>query len=246
MIDWYDKNQCHHNQVDGHDRSNGRIFKVTFNNQKVTKVDLQTKSDEELAQMQLHKNDWYARHARRILQERSGGASSASPRVHAVLEKVISENPDVTRKLRALWTLHATGGLTEKLGLSLLKSEHELVRAWAIQLLMEDKKPSEALLNELAALAKNDASPMVRLYVASAAQRVAVGKRLPILEGLFAHAEDVADHNLPLMYWYAAEPLVGSDIVAATKLLGKAKIPLLRQFVTQRMSATAPRTASNN
>jgi putative membrane-bound dehydrogenase-like protein len=70
MIDWYDKNQCHHNQVDGHDRSNGRIFKVTYNNQKTTKVDLQSKSDEELAQMQLHKNDWYARHARRILQER--------------------------------------------------------------------------------------------------------------------------------------------------------------------------------
>jgi hypothetical protein len=63
---------------------------------------------------------------------------------------------------------------------------------------------------------------------------------------LFAHAEDVADHNLPLMYWYAAEPLVGSDIVAATKLLGKAKIPVLRQFVTQRMSATAARTAANN
>jgi hypothetical protein len=62
----------------------------------------------------------------------------------------VAENPDVTRQLRALWTLHATGGLSEKLGLSLLKSQHEHVRAWTIQLLMEDKKPSEALLNELA------------------------------------------------------------------------------------------------
>ena len=41
------------------------------------------------------------------------------------------------------------------------------------------------------------------------AQRIAVDKRLPILEGLFAHAADVNDHNLPLMYWYAAEPLAG-------------------------------------
>jgi len=241
MIDWYDKNQCHHNQVDGHDRSNGRIFKVTYNNQKTTKVDLQSKSDEELVQMQLHKNDWYARHARRVLQERG-----PKPAVHASLEQIVAKDPDVTRKLRALWTLHATAGLTEKLGLSVLKSEDEHVRAWAIQLLMEDKKPSEALLNELATLAKNDASPLVRLYVASAAQRVAVDKRLPLLEGLFAHAEDIADHNLPLMYWYTAEPLVGSDILAATKLLGKAKIPVLRQFVTQRMSATTPKTASNH
>ncbi len=30
MIDWYDKNQCHHNEVDAHDRTNGRIFKVSY------------------------------------------------------------------------------------------------------------------------------------------------------------------------------------------------------------------------
>lgn len=240
MIDWYDKNQCHHNDVKGHDRSNGRIFKVVYNNQQTTKVDLQDKSDEELVQMQLHKNDWYARHARRILQERG-----SKPAVHAVLAKTLEQEPDVTRKLRALWTLHATGGFTEKFGLAQLKSQHEHLRAWAIQLLMEDKKPSETVLNALAELAKSDPSPLVRLYIASAAQRVAPEKRMPILEGLFARADDVDDHNLPLMYWYAAEPVVGQDIVAATKLLAKAKIPVLRQFVTQRMSATTPKTAAN-
>ena len=241
MIDWYDKNQCHHNQVDGHDRSNGRIFKVVYNNQKTTKVDLQAKSDEELVQMQLHKNDWYARHARRILQERG-----AKPAVHEALRKIAEQDSNVIHKLRALWTLHATGGFSEKVGLAQLKSGQEHVRAWAIQLLMEDKKPSDAFLKELASLAKNDTSPLVRLYVASAAQRVAVDKRMPILEGLFSHAEDVNDHNLPLMYWYAAEPVVGSDILAATKLLATAKIPVLRRFVTQRMSATTPKTAANN
>ncbi len=30
MIDWYDKNQCHHNEVNAHDRTNGRIFKVSL------------------------------------------------------------------------------------------------------------------------------------------------------------------------------------------------------------------------
>ncbi len=240
MIDWYDKNQCHHNDVKGHDRSNGRIFKIVYNNQKTTQVDLQGKSDEELVQSLLHQNDWYARHARRILQERG-----PKPAVHSSLRRILETNPDVTRQLRALWALHVTGGLTEDLALKLTKSESEYVRAWAVQLLLEDKKPSEAILSQLAVLAKNDASPFVRLYVAAAAQRVAVGKRMAILEGLFAHAEDVDDHNLPLMYWYAAEPVVGQDITAAAKLLGKAKIPVLRQFVTQRMSATTPKTASN-
>jgi putative membrane-bound dehydrogenase-like protein len=241
MIDWYDKNQCHHNDVNGHDRSNGRIFKIVYNDQKTTKVDLQSKSDEELVQLQLHKNEWYVRHARRILQERG-----SKPAVHEALLKIIEQNPDVTRKLRALWALHATGGFNEKTGLALLKSQHEHVRGWAIQLLMEDKNASEAVLNALAALARDDPSPVVRLYIASAAQRIAVDRRMPILEGLFAHADDVNDHNLPLMYWYAAEPVAGQDILSATKLLGKAKIPVLRQFVTQRMSATATKTASNN
>ncbi|HMJ66666.1 MAG TPA: PVC-type heme-binding CxxCH protein, partial [Candidatus Binatia bacterium] len=241
MIDWYDKNQCHHNDVNGHDRSNGRIFKIVYNDQKTTKVDLQSKSDDELVQLQLHKNEWYVRHARRILQERG-----PNPSVHTTLLKILEQNPDVTRKLRALWALHATGGFNEKTGLALLKSEHEHVRAWAIQFLLEDKKPSEAVRTELARLANNDPSPVVRLYVACAAQRVSVEQRMPILEGLFAHADDVKDHNLPLMYWYAAEPVAGQDIMSATKLLGKAKIPVLRQFVTQRMSATAPKTAANN
>ena len=30
MIDWYDKNACHHGDVDGHDRTNGRIFKISY------------------------------------------------------------------------------------------------------------------------------------------------------------------------------------------------------------------------
>ena len=37
IIDWYDKNQCHHNDVNGHDRSNGRIFKLVYNDQKWTR-----------------------------------------------------------------------------------------------------------------------------------------------------------------------------------------------------------------
>jgi len=54
---------------------------------------------------------------------------------------------------------------------------------------------------------------------------------------LFSHAEDADDHNLPLMYWYAAEAVVGEDIAAGAKLLSQAKIPMLRTYVTRRMTA---------
>ncbi len=56
-------------------------------------------------------NEWYVRQARTLLQERGG-----NPKVHEALKKILYDNPDVTRKLRALWTLHATNGLMEKAG----------------------------------------------------------------------------------------------------------------------------------
>ena len=59
---------------------------------------------------------------------------------------------------------------------------------------------------------------MVRLYLASALQRLPLENRWDILAGLVGHAEDAADHNLPLMYWYAAEPLAAVDASRAAWL----------------------------
>ena len=38
------------------------------------------------------------------------------------------------------------------------------------------------------------------------------------------------------MYWYAMEPVVGADAGNAIKLLSDCKIPLLRQYVTRRLT----------
>ena len=49
VIDWYDKNQCHHGREDGHDRSNGRVYKIVYENQKVTSSDLEKLSGPRVA-----------------------------------------------------------------------------------------------------------------------------------------------------------------------------------------------------
>ena len=74
MIDWYDKNQCHHNDVNGHDRTNGRIFKVSFGDPRHVAVNLARETSEALVGLQSSTNEWHARHARRILQERGSNA----------------------------------------------------------------------------------------------------------------------------------------------------------------------------
>ena len=96
VIDWYDKNQCHSSNPDVHDKTLGRIFKISHVSDRFVKVDLQKETSERLVDLQLHRNDWYVRHARRILQERG-----PDPKVHARLKTILQANPDVTRKLRA-------------------------------------------------------------------------------------------------------------------------------------------------
>lgn len=98
MIDWYDANACHHRETDGHDRTNGRIFKVSYKNAKPAQVDLTKLSDDQLVALQLDNNDWLVRHTRRILQERGG-----SDAVRAKLKEMATNHPFERRRLRSLW-----------------------------------------------------------------------------------------------------------------------------------------------
>src|SRR4030095_1601711 len=69
VADWTDTGECHNYKVV--DRTNGRIFKITYGDVKPWKGDLAKLSDLELAKLQHHANQWMVRHARRILQERA-------------------------------------------------------------------------------------------------------------------------------------------------------------------------------
>ncbi|REK10270.1 MAG: DUF1080 domain-containing protein [Planctomycetota bacterium] len=234
MIDWYDKNACHHRDTDIHDRSNGRIFKVSYTSgdkQPSASPDLKKLSDDELVDLQLHQNDWYVRHARRILQERG-----PNPAVHAKLAEMAQSHALETRRLRAVWALHVTGGLDEKLGLALLENDYPHVRAWTIQLLGEGGAWSPAVLERLVEMSKRDPSPVVRLYLSSAAQRLPLEQRWNLLPGLLARSEDNGDHNLPLMHWYAAEPLAEVDAARALKLAADGRFPLVQAYMARRVA----------
>jgi hypothetical protein len=118
-------------------------------------------------------------------------------------------------------------------------SDHpsEYVRWWAIQLLVENRKPSAVVLEKFASLAERDPSAMVRLSLASALQRMDLKSRWPIAEGLIQHEEDSADKNLPLMIWYAMEPLVPQDPARAIQLAGRSKIKLVREYIARRIAS---------
>jgi len=231
VIDWYDKNQCHSSNPDVHNKTLGRIFKISHAGDRFVKVDLRKETSERLVDLQLHRNDWYVRHARRILQERG-----PDPKVHARLRTILQTNPDVTRKLRALWALHVTDGLSEGDLIGLLSHDSEYVRSWAVQLLAEGRNPPDAAIATFAAMARSDSSALVRLYIASSLQRVAVEKRWDAVAALLARTEDRNDQNQPLMAWYAAEPLGALDPQRALTLAAESKLPRTFSFMVQRVA----------
>ena len=226
VSDFSDTGECHHTR--NTQKHTGRIYKITFGKPKPWKGDIGKLNILELVKLQSHPNEWFARHARRVLHERQANTS--------VLAKTLNSSRSVPLRLRALWALRVTGNLDEKKLEGLLQDSSEHLRAWAIQLLCENKKPSEAARAEFERMAHEDKSPLVRLYLASAMQRLLLKQRVPVLAHLLAHTEDKDDQNLPLMYWYATEPVVAADRVAAVKLLTACQIPKVRQFITHRMA----------
>ncbi|HXX92858.1 MAG TPA: PVC-type heme-binding CxxCH protein, partial [Planctomycetota bacterium] len=229
VSDWYDRGECHTRDPD---RGTGRIYKITYQGTPRLRVDLGSLPSEDLVRLQLHRNDWFVTHARRLLQERA-----PDPKVHTALLKILNEHPDATRRLRALWALHVTGGLTPEVRLRALSDPQEYLRAWAIQLEMERGSQPLPRFLEMAA---EDPSPVVRLYLASASARMALRDRWEIVRRLAAHAEDATDPNLPLMIWYAAEPMAEEDAAQALRFVQEARIPLLREFMARRLAGIAP------
>lgn len=235
VIDWYDPNACHRVNPEIWDRTNGRVYNVSWGEPKRTAVNLAALSDAMLASLHEHPNDWYVRTARRLLQERVATKPLARDAIDHLCK--VARDPSVPRRLRAIWTLHVVGELTESDRLQLLGDASDAVRAWAVQLEMEDRAATSPVCETFAKMAHDERSPMVRLYLAAALQRLSPSERWPIADGLVRHESDATDHNLPLLIWYGIEPLVSVDAQKALELAGAARIPLLRRFIVRRAAA---------
>jgi putative membrane-bound dehydrogenase-like protein len=250
LIDWYDRNACHRTNPEIWDRTNGRIYRIVYGDKKPERVNLGAMSTLELLNLQTHENEWFVRMSRRLLQERDprnkgvliGDASRDLWRFAGRDEEIKPGEPprlDPSNH-KNFSRLLATG---EALGLEPPDLE------WAVQ--MKDSLP-EASVRLIVGSTDRDSwptkhrfwltkleerSPAIRLTVASATQRIPINQRWPIVTDLVSHAEDASDHNLPLMYWYAIEPLVPADPARAIKLAEASKIPLITRYIYRRAAS---------
>jgi len=171
-----------------------------------------------------------------LLQQRAA-AGQLDAAVPAKLWELFAQSQTSAHQLRALWALHITQNLPADRLLPLLDHAEPYVRGWAIQLLGEDRAYNPAALTKFTAMAEKDTSPIVRLYLAAALQRMNVAERWSIAQNLVAHAEDAADHNLPKMIWFGIEPMVEANATRAMALAAHSKIPLLAPYIARRAIA---------
>ena len=231
MIDWYDQQHCHNPNTESWDRSNGRIYRLeyapTFH---PVKVDLGRLEDSQLAALHSHKSEWYVRTARRLLHERSLGRA-IQPEAKTTLIDMMRKDTQPFHRLRALWTLHAIGSLSDELTKRALADPDEYMRGWAIQLACEENQPAPGLRKEFVRMAEVDPSPVVRLYLASAIQRLPEQTAWPVINALAQHGEDAGDRNLPLLLWQGLAARMPKNFDAAWSLAGRTKILQLADYI---------------
>lgn len=239
VSDWSDTGECH--SVKNTQRETGRIFKVNYGTPTFAPVNIAALSDSELVQLQLHRNDWYVRHARRVLQERAAQGKNMD-QVHKDLLVQFRNQSHVPTRLRSLWALQvlgafAKGALADNFLIEQFAQESEYVRAWSIRFLCEASQPTTRVISRLNELALNDPSPFVRLQLASSLQRFPPANRWTIAASLLQHGEDSEDMNLPLMNWYAIEPLIDLDLQRFLGLAKVCQIPLVRNHIARRAAS---------
>lgn len=255
FTDWSDTGECHNYDDATIHRENGRIFKVTYGEQRQKPVDLASLSDDQLIDLLGSKDGVKSSTARRILHERSA-AKRLTPQAVDRLQKDVTailelpQSPqDLPKSLNLLWTLESVRGISKP---SKPVTEDTL-RGWLVRLAFQrqlDKHSGQTFsgkpeaLKHFAEMAKSDPSPYVRLQLASGLQRLSPDERKEIALGLVSRSEDAPDNNLVLMIWYAIEPLIGQPGNDAVRIALATRIPKLRQFIARHLATNeSPRFA---
>ena len=244
LLDWSDIGECH--EDDGIHRTSGRIFKITYGDTgQPEKTNLATWSAAELVNCNSHDNQWFVRHARRVLHERKAAGEDMTTAIGLLKQFIKSQQATLDKSqvefdsrptLRALWALHSIDGADETYLLQLAGSANENIAAWAIRLLVEDSNEiSGNVKSKFTDLASHSPSGLVRLYLASALNRFDLSTDFEIYRALTQHESDIADRTQQKLVWYRLEPHVLQHWQVALKLISETKFPLIRENIARRI-----------
>lgn len=237
LTDWSDYGECH--DRDGVHRRSGRIYKISYGAPRRVEVDLGRATDAELVASLTHRNEWFARHARRLLQERAHAGADLTA-MHTALREMFTRETAVPRRLRALWALYATGGATPAWLASLLGESDENLRYWAVRLLTDaGAPPPGAATSALVTCAEVESSWLVRMALASALGVLGDADRWELGSTLARRTSAGEDANLVRLLWNGWHPSMPSRPEAALALAAQLDHSRLRQWLPRRLAEDA-------
>jgi putative heme-binding domain-containing protein len=234
VVDWTDKRAAHLDPIDNWDKTNGRIYKIEYQDAKPLKpFDLGKQTSQELMELLKHPNLWWRKEARRLLAER--GDVSILP----ALRKLSQSEPGLLA-LEALWAIHGLGKFRlqdlDNSDTRLLKHPNEHVRAWVARLLGDAPVVGQLNESDLIEMAKTETSPVVLAQLACTAMRISDGPNL--VTKIVARPASENDPHIPLLCWWALERTAISQPSNAIKYLRSPSDwgPVMQSTILERLA----------
>jgi putative membrane-bound dehydrogenase-like protein len=253
VSDWSDQQICHRGSgaVEHWDRSNGRLYRISYDGWKPWKGDLAKESDEALAKLAVQtENEWESRMARRVLMEKRHQGHDLRHGKTGLLKSIGNAN-SISERLRACWSLLAINEVLPPDSIYSENSNEGLV-AWDIRNTLQSSEFVKVLASNNAfeddtyllrlrpdAILANPKfnTPRVRRELSSALQRLPIDQRKDLATALLKHGEDKDDPMIPLLIWYGIEPVVAADPAVGMQLAKMSKMPKVTGFIYRRLSS---------
>ena len=228
VSDWSDTGECHNHKVV--DATNGRIHRISYKGVEPFRDDLGMMKTTELLKHLSSKNEWLARKARRILQERDHEGDVRTGYMKQLTRNVLGKiRGNTDNKLSLFWMLLSVDYLTDSTYQSLITEADPVLASWAIlpyngvvtgSIEQRNPKPNQPdiyILYKLASKLHYDNAPLVDLMK------------------LLSYVNDDMPRNLQLLTWYATGHYVAEYPEHAAVLLDASRSSLIQQYMIRQL-----------
>ena len=248
--DWYDTQHCHDRDTEVWNRSNGRIYRLSYKpNYCPRDVDMGMASETELYEYLSDKNEWFVRQAQHEIRQRvaKNDFSNKDTFKEDLLAQVLNQDLDVAQRFRYFVTLYALDDISVATLKTLLSDGSPVIRRQAIHFITEQPVSfSQQFAAEFLNMAKEDPSADVRLMIASLTQnRLDKSLSEEIITAMVTDPKNVSDRFIPKMLWYGYAQFVDrKDFKEIWEFSEAALPPIFRSSVVYTLSKKSPRLLS--
>ena len=255
VLDWSDLGECHEHT--GVHRSSGRIYKISVDSSVPHRQPEISNDISSLVDLVQGDDRWFSHQAILRLHELSARGTDMSGAIDR-LQSLLHEQDNPACRCRLMWTLDTLGALHDYAPWFSDSSEYvraaairSYVQHWPIDDVYGPTADGRAAWPEFADRAQGfvdlmdglgaDASPLIRLNLASSLQRLPVSMRANAAIQLlkFSGSQDIDDHNLPKLIWFGLMDRASTTPDEMIDVLQVCELPELTTYLARSIAEQA-------